>query len=144
MKNSFTGSTAIVINTSVEKLWDALTNPDMIRQYLFGTNTRSEWKAGSPIVFEGEWQGKKYQDKGTILEIKPNELLKYSYWSSMSKKEDKPENYMVITFKIGEDDNEHSHLTLLQENIPDEETKKHSIENWQTVLRNLKKLLEKG
>jgi uncharacterized protein YndB with AHSA1/START domain len=142
MKTGISGSVATVIQAPLEKVWDALVNPDMIRQYLFGTNTRSDWKPGSPIIFEGEWEGKAYQDKGTIHEIKPNEILRYDYWSSMGKLEDRPENYMMITFKLRKDENDHTLLTLLQENIPDEESKNHSIANWQMVLSNLKRILE--
>ena len=141
MKTGISGSVATVIKAPLEKVWDALVNPDMIRQYLFGTNARSDWKPGSPIYFEGEWEGKSYQDKGTIHEIKPNEVLRYDYWSSMGKLEDKPENYMMVTFKLTKD-NDHTLLTLLQENIPDEESKNHSIANWQMVLGNLKRILE--
>ena len=143
MQTGINGSLATAIKAPVEKVWDALVNPAIIKQYLFGTNARSDWKAGSPIYFEGEWEGKTYQDKGTILEIIPNELLKYDYWSSMSKMEDKPENYMVITFRISKDENDHTMLSLLQENIADEQTKNHSMENWQMVIGNLKRILEK-
>jgi uncharacterized protein YndB with AHSA1/START domain len=142
MKSDISGSVATVIQAPIEKVWDALVNPDIIRQYLLGTNTRSDWKPGSPIIFEGEWEGKSYQDKGTIHEIKPNEILRYDYWSSMGKLEDRPENYMMVTFKLHKDDNDHTLLTLLQENIPDEESKNHSMANWQMVLGNLKRILE--
>ncbi|MES2649189.1 MAG: SRPBCC family protein [Bacteroidota bacterium] len=143
MKNSVSGSAAIVVNTSTDKLWEALTNPDIIRQYLYGANTITDWKEGSPIVFEGEWQGKSYRDKGTILEIRPKKILKYSYWSSLGKMDDNPENYMVVTYTLTEDENNYTMLTVQQDNIPSEEAKKHSVENWQIVLGNLKRLLEK-
>lgn len=142
MKTNITGSVAIVIKAPIEKVWDALVNPEIIKQYLFGTDTHTTWKPGSPVTFEGEWEGKKYQDKGTVLEVKPNELLKYSYWSSMGKLEDRPENYMDITFTLTKDDSDHTMLTLLQENIHSEEAKAHSINNWQMVLGQMKRLLE--
>ena len=82
------------------------------------------------------------QLKDLVYEIKPNEILRYDYWSSMGKLLDRPENYMMVTFKLNKDDNDHTLLTLLQENIPDEESKNHSIENWQMVLGNLKRILE--
>ena len=42
--------TSITINTSVARVWEALVNPDVIRQYMFGTNFESEWEKGSPIT----------------------------------------------------------------------------------------------
>jgi len=97
---------------------------------------------GSPLIFRGEWEGKTYEDKGTILEKLSQKLFRYSYWSSMSGKEDKPENYVIVTYELSGNNNQTT-LTITQENIPDEKTKKHSEENWNKVLNDLKQLLEK-
>ena len=64
-----------------DKVWNALTNPDVIKQYMFGTGVVSEWKEGSPIVWKGEWQGRKYENKGVILKLKPERLIQYSHFS---------------------------------------------------------------
>jgi uncharacterized protein YndB with AHSA1/START domain len=143
MKNNITGHAAIVINAPANKVWEALTNPQQIKKYFFGTDAISDWKKGSPIYFRGEWQGKKYEDKGTILETKPNQIFKYTYWSSMSGIEDKPENYVTITYDLKEEKNKTT-LTITQENIPDEKTKQHSEENWNKVLNDLKNFVEAG
>ena len=141
MENNLTGSVSITINATAAKVWEALTTPSIIKQYFFGTDAVSDWKVGSPLIFKGEWQGKKYEDKGTILESVPNKIFKYSYWSSMSGKEDKPENYANVTYRLTENNNATT-LTVIQENIPDEKTKDHSEQNWKKVLEDLKKLLE--
>lgn len=141
MKNNISAQVKTTINAPLSKIWSALTKPEIIKQYFFGTDTITTWKPGSPIKFKGEWQGKKYEDKGTILEVKEYELIKYDYWSSMSGMEDKPENYVVVTYELsGEDYN--AALTVTQENIPDEKTKAHSVENWKKVIHDLKELLE--
>ncbi len=142
MKSNITGKTSITINADVSKVWKALTTPEMIKQYFFGTDAVSDWKAGSPIIFKGEWKGKHYEDKGTILKVVPNQLFKYTYWSSMSGIEDKPENYVDITYELSEA-NDHTTLSIIQQNIPDEKTKAHAEENWKKVLAHLKQLLEK-
>ncbi|MDF2436586.1 MAG: hypothetical protein K0Q95_962 [Bacteroidota bacterium] len=141
MKNQITGRAGIRINSSIDNVWEALTNPELIKKYFFGTTTRTDWKAGSPITFSGEWEGKKYEDKGTILEVQPKEMIKYEYWSSMSGTEDKPENYIPITYEIATE-NDQTKVMITQENIASEEMKKHSLENWKKVLNNLKELLE--
>jgi Uncharacterized conserved protein len=141
MENHLTGSVSITINASAAKVWEALTTPSIIKQYFFGTDAVSDWKVGSPLIFRGEWQGKTYEDKGTILESVPNKKFKYSYWSSMSGREDKPENYANVTYELAENNNITT-LTITQENIPDEKTKEHSEQNWKKVLEDLKKLLE--
>src|SRR6186713_2573823 len=102
MKNQYKGEASIVIDASREEVWDALTNPDQIKKYFFGTKAVSDWKKGSPLYFRGEWEGKKYEDKGTILESRKDELFQYSYWSSLSGIEDKPENYVTVTYQLSE------------------------------------------
>jgi len=142
MKSSITGRASIEIDAPVKKVWEALTTPELIKQYFFGTNAISEWKVGSPLIFKGEWEGKSYQDKGTILSIIPFKLFRYSYWSSMSGIEDKPENYVIVTYNLFEN-GKMTLLTVVQENIPDQKMKEHSEENWKTVLHKLKNLLER-
>ena len=141
MKSNIKAQVSINIHATISTVWDALTDPAIIKKYLFGTNTVTDWKVGSPIKFNGEWEGKTYEDKGTILEVDKYKMIKYDYWSSMSGIEDKPENYVIVSYQLsGEGDN--VNLTVLQENIPDEKTKAHSEENWHKVLDGLKKVVE--
>jgi uncharacterized protein YndB with AHSA1/START domain len=135
-------STKIDINAPVAEVWKGLTDPEIVKQYFFGTNVKSDWKAGSPITFSGEWEGKSYQDKGNIQEITPGKYVKYSYWSSMGGTEDKPENYANVSYTLDEKDG-FTTLTITQDNIKDVTSKEHSEQNWQTVFGGLKKLLEK-
>lgn len=132
---------SITLNAPAGKVWDALTQPELIKQYFFGTYASSDWKEGSPITFEGEWEGKKYKDKGTILKVEPGKLLRYNFWSSMSGIEDKPENYVIITYEVTDKDTA-TLLTITQQNIPTEEMREHSEQNWRRVLDGLKKLVE--
>jgi uncharacterized protein YndB with AHSA1/START domain len=132
----------IKIEATIEKVWDALTNPEIIKEYFFGTYVHSTWQPGSPITFTGEWEGKKYEDKGTILKAEPPTLLQYNYWSSMSGIEDKPENYVVITYDLQERNNLID-VTITQQNIPTEEMREHSEQNWKVVLEGLKKVVER-
>lgn len=141
METHVTGKVSIDINASAIKVWEALTTPELIKEYFFGTDAISDWKVGSSIIFKGEWQGKTYEDKGTILEVVPGKLLKYTYWSSLSGLQDDQENYLDITYELTES-NDSTILTITQENIPDENTKEHTEDNWKKVLTDLKNLLE--
>ena len=142
MKNNITAIASISIDTYPLKVWEALTTPSTIKKYFFGTDVISEWKVGSPIVFKGEWQGKKYEDKGTIVSIIPNKLFKYTYWSPLSGIEDKPENYLLITYDLHPTESGTT-LIITQDNVPDEKMKAHSEQNWMKVLTDLKGLIEK-
>ena len=141
MKNNVTGKACITIDAPAMTVWEALTTPAIIKKYFFGTEAISDWRPGSPITFKGEYKGKTYEDKGHILEVIPHKILRYNYWSSMSGIEDKPENYVPITFALVEF-NEKTTVTVTQQNIPDEKMKTHSEENWKKVLNNLRNLLE--
>jgi uncharacterized protein YndB with AHSA1/START domain len=141
MKYDRSAQVSVHIHAPVQAVWDALTKPEIIKKYFFGTNTITDWVPGHMIVFEGEWDGKTYHDKGTVLEFYKYEKLRYDYWSSMSGIEDKPENYAIVTYELF-NEGEVTTLVVTQENIPDEARKEHSIENWKMVLQDLKKLLE--
>lgn len=140
--NKLISKTSIEINAPAHKVWQALTDPAMIKEYLFGTNTITDWKKGSSITYEGEWQGKAYKDKGTIIDIVPEKLLHTTYWSSMGGKEDKPENYNNVLYEL-EPLGEQTKVTIAQDNIDTEEQVQHMNQNWSMVLDGMKKLLEK-
>jgi len=144
MSKTLTASVEVEIGAPPSLVWRALTSPELIARYLFGTKTETEWKVGGAIRFSGEHQGKTYEDKGTVLAFEPEKSLKYSYLSSLSGKEDKPENYMIVSFSINPISEKKTVLVLNQENIADESTREHSENNWRKVLATLKDLLEDG
>ena len=122
-------------------MWDALTNPDQIRKYMFGTNVVSDWQVGSPIVWKGEWQGKPYEDKGTILKIEQERLVRYSHFSPLSGQPDVPENYHTVTIELS-GAGDRTRVSLSQDNNATQEEQEHSAANWSMMLVSLKKLLE--
>jgi len=131
------------VNAPIAEVWDALINPAKIKQYLFDTDTHCDWKVGSSLRFTGEWEGKQYKDKGTILAIEKEKELSYNYWSNFSGMPDVPENYQIITFRVKEVSGK-TEIQLTQQNIRSDEAKAHSQENWKMVLNSLKQLVEKG
>jgi len=132
----------IMINATVDVVWEALTNPDKLKLFMFGSTVKSNWIKGSPITWEGEWQGKPYKDKGKILEVVPNKKLQYSHFSPLSGAEDKPENYHTVTIELQQKGNQTS-VQLTQDKNETEEEKQHSQKNWEMMLTNLKKVVEK-
>lgn len=112
MRNDLIVSESVDVNALPAKVWDALTNPEIIKKYLFGTETLTDWKVGSEIIFQGEYGEKKehtYRDKGVIMQNVPNKLLSYSYWSGFSGLEDSPQNYSLITYNLKSDDDKKQH-----------------------------------
>jgi uncharacterized protein YndB with AHSA1/START domain len=133
---------ATAIKAPAEKIWEALTDPELIKKYLFGVDVTSDWKVGSSITYRGVWEGKPFEDKGKIVELEPNKTLKASYWTSFSGREDKPENYDMVTYELSEENGE-SMLTITQENNFSQEEVDRAAKNWASVLENIKKMLEK-
>jgi len=142
MSNRFAVRRTITINAPLNKVWQALTDPALIKQYLFGTETISDWERGSTITYKGEWQGQHYEDKGVIIDIIPDRLLHTTYYSSMSGKPDFPEYYANVIYEL-KAEGDHTVIHFTQDNIETEEALKHSEQNWDGVFAEMKKLLEK-
>jgi uncharacterized protein YndB with AHSA1/START domain len=142
MNNKFTAQATTLVNAPASKVWDALTNPSLIKQYLYGTEVTSDWKVGSPIIYRGEWEGKSYEDKGEILQIEPDKLLVSTFWSSLAGLPDTPENYKTVRYELSHEGSR-TKLTITQDNNDTQEEANHSEQNWTTVLDKLKELLEK-
>jgi uncharacterized protein YndB with AHSA1/START domain len=134
-------TTSISIHASAAEVWDTLTNPDKIRQYLYGTETQTSWVLYSPITFKGSWNGMPYIDKGTILEINPLRVLSYSYWSPLSGKEDFEDNYAHITFHLSPFEEE-TILVITQDNLETDEEVVNAESNWMKVGQEIKKIAE--
>ena len=141
MPQSFTVTKSIVIAAPAKRVWEALTDPVQVKQYMWGSDVVSDWKQGSPLVYRGVWEGKPFEDKGTILEIDPPRLLRTNYFSPLSGKPDLPENYAEVTYKLSAEAGG-TKLTVSQGNIPDESGKAQSEGNWGMVLESIKKLIE--
>lgn len=141
MEKNLTARQSIQVNAPAAKVWEALTKPQLIKQYLFGTEAVSDWKEGSPVTYSGTWEGKPYEDKGIIKKAIPEKLLQSTYWSNMSGTEDKPENYVLVTYAL-EENNGKTLLTITQDNCKTEESKNQSEQNWKMVLEKLKQVVE--
>ncbi|HZV69094.1 MAG TPA: SRPBCC family protein [Saprospiraceae bacterium] len=132
---------SIIINASKSKIWQALTDPANIKKYLVGTEAISEWKTGSDIIFQGEWNGQSYRDKGHILDIHEENLLSYDYWSAFSGMPDVPDNYSIVTFTL-KDEDEGIRITVRQQGFANEESRQHSDDNWEEVLKKIKEIAD--
>jgi uncharacterized protein YndB with AHSA1/START domain len=132
---------ATTINAPKGDVWTALVTPAAIKHYMFGSDVFSEWKEGGPIRWKGEWQGKPYEDKGVILQLKRGRTLQYSHFSPLSGRPDKPENYHTVTIELSEAGSG-TKVELTQDNNSTEDARAHSEKNWKTMLSGLKQYVE--
>lgn len=129
------------IHAPRSKVWRALTDPDQIQKYMFGSKVATDWKPGSRITWTGEYEGKKYEDKGEILEVERERRLELTHFSPLSGEEDAPENYHTLVYELEENDGT-THVLLSQDNNRSEEAAEHSRGNWEKMLSGLKEVVE--
>ena len=132
------------INTTPEKLWEALTTTDLIRQYWSGRVNQSKWKKGATLESrspkgELEWRGK-------ILESKRPRLLSYTF-DVVGRKE--PASRVVFEIERPKRTDDHRSsaikLTVTHDQFPARSKIFRGInQGWPTILSSLKSLLETG
>ena len=143
MRHDLEVSKSIVINADPSKVWNALTNPEIIKEYLHGTETVTDWKIGSKIIFQGEYNGQKYRDHGVILKNILNNILSYSYWSIFLGIEDKKENYSTVTYTLTQKGGNQTELRWTQNGFLNEEAHKHSESGMDKFLGEIKAIIER-
>jgi|SRR5918911_798375 uncharacterized protein YndB with AHSA1/START domain len=128
------------IRTTPEKLWHALTAPEVIKQYRFGMIVESEWTAGSTWRMYADGS---LMDSGEILESVPPKRLVMS-WLNEWKPEFKAEGNSRCVFEI-EPTGASAKLTLTHSlDRADSEFIRAVADGWPMVMSNLKSLLETG
>ncbi|HHG85884.1 MAG TPA: SRPBCC domain-containing protein [Bacteroidetes bacterium] len=142
MNHELSTAQSILITASPEAVWEVLTQPEQIAKYLFGTQTITDWKVGSTIVFQGEYNGQSYLDKGIVKENKLHERIVYAYWSGFSGLEDLPENYSTITYLIEKVADKQVNFTWQQQGFFSEEGLKHAASGLPAMLGQIKQQAE--
>lgn len=131
-----------IIQTTNEKLWDALTNPEVTRHYFLGLRVQSDWQIGSPIVHLNDAE----EDicEGTIVECVPPTRIVYTF---RGHKDDSGHRdpYSRICFEIEELSANACRLLILHDGFGEENTTFNNVGNgWPTILSGLKTYLETG
>ena len=133
----------IIINAVPSKVWDALTNPGLMKQWMSETpiDIITDWQVGNQITIGGAWYKTRFENKGTVLQFESERILQYSHLSSLSRLPDKIESYSLIGFKLTPTENQTA-LTLTLSNFPTEIIYKHLVFYWNVTLEILKKQVE--
>jgi uncharacterized protein YndB with AHSA1/START domain len=129
------------INAAPSRVWTALTDPAEIKTYMFGSDVVTDWTPGGPIVWKGEYEGRRYEDKGEVVEVKPGHRLIVTHFSPLSGQPDEPGNYHTVSYELTESP-AGTHVELTQDNNRSAEEAEHSAANWQTMLDGLKMHIE--
>ena len=128
------------IETTPEKLFQALTSSEFSRQYWFGTELRSDWKIGAPFALVTDGL---QTDVGEILEFDPPRRLSYTFKHVLQDRfqHDAPTK---VVFSI-EQHGRFSKLTLTHEGFAGASKLLDGISTgWPAILSSLKSMLETG
>jgi uncharacterized protein YndB with AHSA1/START domain len=149
MSNQLIVQNTISINAPAIAVWDALVNPAKTKVYMFGCETISDWKIGSPLLWQMIHEGKEFIPvKGMIKAIQPYILLKYTVIDPHAPYADIPENYLNVTYLLTEQGGQ-TILTVIQdgfETAAEGEKRYKDVYNnsdgWNPILVQIKKLVE--
>jgi uncharacterized protein YndB with AHSA1/START domain len=136
-----TNISIIYLDAPIEKVWNTLTKPELVKQWQYGSDLITDWKIGNEIRFKNEWEGQVFEQWGTILEVVTNKKIKYSLFFPRPELEDKPENYFIMSYILSEE-NQKIKLEIIQEdNRPGAVQEKPQGEE-NPILQGLKALIE--
>jgi len=131
----------VYIRTTPERLWSALTDPALTKQYFYGTSVRSEWKVGSTIEHVGPDGAVAL--KGKILEMTPPRRLVTTFTQEHDA-EARHERPSRVTWEIVPR-GEVCLLTVTHDDFDEGSKTYKSVRlGWNPVLSGLKTLLETG
>ena len=128
------------IETTAERLWEALTSSEFSKRYWFNTELKSDWKVGSPfaLVMDGTTT-----DVGEILAADRPRRLSYTFHHVLSEAARK-ERPTKVTFNL-EPHGKLVKLTLTHEDFEEGSKLLDGISRgWPAILSSLKTLLESG
>jgi uncharacterized protein YndB with AHSA1/START domain len=129
----------IYIKTTPERLWEAITDPEMRAKYSFGVQTNSDWTPGSD--YKSSVPGVIDIAEGENLEVDPPRRLVQSF-AALWSDEVKSEGTSRVTWEI-EPVGDSCQLTVTHDQLP-EDANAELYGGWPMILSGLKTLLETG
>lgn len=129
------------IDATPEEVWSVLTSPEPRPEVMFGARTVTGWQVGGDIRWQGEWDGKPFEDRGEVLEVDRPHRLRVTHYSPLSGQPDEPASYHTLEYVLVPDGDGTS-VTLTQDNNPTPEAAEHSAGMWASMLTGVKAVAE--
>jgi uncharacterized protein YndB with AHSA1/START domain len=130
----------IYIKTTPERLWEAITDPELRSKYSFGTRVTSDWTPGSPYEASGP-DGTGVWVEGENVEVDPPRRLVQTMRALWSE-DVKQEGQSRVTWEI-EPVGDSCRLTVIHDELR-EGANDELYGGWMMILSGLKTLLETG
>ena len=149
MNSSSIVENTIIIDAPIAKIWDALVNPEYTVKYMYGCIPLTDWKIGSPLLWQGQHEGQSMIFvKGTIMDFKPNKSLVYTVIDPLNPNiPDSPENYLTVTYTLRQQKGK-TQFTVTQgdyNGVADGQKRYDEAVKaggWSSILEAIKKLVE--
>ena len=138
-----TNISRITINATLQKVWDTLTRPELVKLWQYGSDLQTTWKVGSEIKFITEWEGKIFEQRGNVLEFTPMSKLRYSLFAPRPGIKDKPENYFEMIYSLIAS-NGQTRLEIIQEDNRPNAVQEEEQGEENPVLKMLKLVAERN
>lgn len=132
----------IKIHAPASKVWLALTTPELVKQWQYGSNLLTTWQPGTSIIFRNEWNGQIFEQRGTVLEFTPTSRIKYSLFFPRPDLQDIPEHHFFMTYELTESDGATSVLFRQEDPRPPPPDAPSDGGEGPDVLSDLKQLVE--
>jgi len=114
-----THTAEITIQASTPRVFEVLTNPELVALWQYGRSVTTDWQVGHPIMFSSKGQGRAaVEEWGTILELRPNALIKYNLFTPSGGLEDKLENYCVTSYRLSDEEGQIRIEIIQEDNRP--------------------------
>ncbi len=136
-----TNISKITINANPKKVWDIITKPEFVKLWQYGSDLQTNWEIGSKIKFITAWEGKIFEQWGTVLEYTPPQKLRYSLFAPRPELEDRPENYFEMIYLLTAD-NKHTKLEIIQKDKRTNAIQEDEQGTENPILKMLKQVVE--
>lgn len=141
MENDLVVKKLITISADSAKVWDAITNSELTKKYMYNSVIESNWRKGSSIIWKDADSGKIHV-KGKILQIEPEKILVTSDLSIDANLPDITSNYTTVKYELNSK-NDKTILSVTEENFNGNIKRfKDAEQFWEKVLTGLKNLFE--
>jgi len=137
-----TSNSTMKILAPAKKVWQAMTNPALVKQWQYGSDLLTTWEVGTSIVFRNEWNGQVFEQKGRVLEFSPESRLKYSLFIPRPDLQDIPEHHFFMIYELTENEDTTSVLVRQEDPRPPSPDEPAGGDDGPNVLSALKELVE--
>ncbi len=141
MRKELVVKKSIKINADTSSVWEAITNPELTKKYMYNSEVISDWKKGNSILWR-DAVNKKIHVKGIIVDIEPGRFLQTSDLSIDLGLPDIESNYSRVVYELKKE-NGKTVLSVTEDKFNGDEKRYKDGENfWNVILIKMKELLE--